>query len=103
AAFTGNEAGHSVSIYKMEYDRYDDNLIRLYVYDPNLPYEKLTKEYDREEVYIEINKMENELIPNQEFFEYTYHPFEDFESNYVYYDRYQYSMLLYNNDKPIDK
>src|SRR5699024_1990277 len=29
AAFTGNEAGHSVSIYKMEYDRYDDNLIRL--------------------------------------------------------------------------
>ena len=103
AAFTGNEAGHSVSIYKMEYDRYDDNLIRLYVYDPNLPYEKLTKEYDREEVYIEINKMENELIPNQGFFEYTYHPFEDLDSDYGYSDQNQNSMLLYHNDKPIDK
>src|SRR5699024_11772402 len=65
ADFTGNEAGHSVSIYKMEYDLYDDKLIRLYVYDANLPYEKLIKEYDREEVYIELNKMKNELIQNQ--------------------------------------
>src|SRR5699024_2206579 len=75
AAFTGNEAGHSVSIYKMEYDRYDDNLIRLYVYNTNIPYKKLTKEIYREEVYIEIYKMKNELISIQGFFEYTYHLF----------------------------
>src|SRR5699024_2130346 len=82
AAFTGNEAGHSVSIYKMEYDRYDVNLIRLYVYDTNLPYEKLTKEYDREKVYIEINKMENEFRPNQGFFDYPYHHVEDKDTEY---------------------
>src|SRR5699024_12520931 len=92
-----------IIIYKMEYYRYDENIISLYVYDPNLPYEKLNKEYDREEVYIEINKMENELIPNQGFFEYTYHPFEDLDSDYGYSDQNQNSMLLYHNDKPIDK
>src|SRR5699024_2934458 len=96
AAFTGNEAGHSVSIYKMEYDRYDDNLLRLYVYDTKLPYEQPTQEYDREEVYIEINKMEHELIPYQGVFEYTYHPFEDLASDSGYSDQKQNSMLLYH-------
>lgn len=103
AAFVGNDAGHSVSIYKMEYDRYDDDLIRLYVYDPNLPYEKLTKEHDKEEVYIEINIIQHVLIPNQVFFEYDYHPFEDLDSDYGYSYKNGNSMLLYHNDEPIDK
>src|SRR5699024_9596044 len=89
ATFTGNEAGHSVSIYKMEYARCDHKLICMYIYDTNLPYEKQSKENDREGGYIDINKMENALKPTQGFFEYTYHSFEDLDSDYGYSDQNQ--------------
>lgn len=102
AAFLGKDSGHSVSIYKMEYDRYDDDLVRLYVYDPNRPYEELKEKYGKKEIYIEINKKEMEVFSDIEIFDFTYHPFEDIGSDYGYSDKNGDSMLLYHNDKPIN-
>src|SRR5690606_29981324 len=49
ASMNDGSGGHTVSIYKMEYDKYDPDLIRFYVYDPNLPYQ-LLKDFGVDEI-----------------------------------------------------
>ncbi|WP_062105321.1 hypothetical protein [Bacillus niameyensis] len=80
----GNSSGHAVNVYKMEYDRYDPNLIRLYVYDSNFPHGRLKKE-GKDEVYINIYKRKkNTLFGTEEYFEFDYTPFESRRADYSY-------------------
>src|SRR5699024_172822 len=103
ASLNNGSGGHTVSVYKMEYDRYDPDLIRLYVYDPNFPYEKL-KEYGKKEVYMEIY-LEEEVFPRDnvlEYFEFDYTPMREYESSPTYSTEDGYNVMFFHNDTPID-
>lgn len=94
--------GHALNAYKMEFDRYDPNLIRLYVFDGNFPYGRLKKE-GKEELYINIYKRKKKtLFGEKEYFEFDYTPFERLR------ERYSYSSVngkdeirFYVNDEPL--
>ena len=105
ASLSNNSGGHTVSIYKMEYDRYDPELIRFYVYDPNLPYQRLTDQFGQKEVYMNVYLRKEKVMLGTDvdyhYFEFDYTPFESYRSSYSYSNDYGYTMRLYHNDEPI--
>lgn len=104
-AMSSGGGGHTVSIYKMEYDRYNPDLIRFYVYDSNLPYERM-KEFGENEVYMEVYKTERQIsaaVDPYEFIEFDYTPMEDYRPSYSYSTEEGYTLMMYHNDDPIDE
>lgn len=104
ASMNNGSGGHTVSIYKMEYDKYDPDLIRFYVYDPNLPYKYLTNEFGVQEIYMEIYKKEKDVLfgnGKKEYFEFDYTPFKSHRKSYSYSNTAGYVLNLYHNDTPI--
>src|SRR5699024_1229874 len=103
ASLNNGSGGHTVSVYKMEYDRYDPDLVRLYVYDPNLPYERL-EQFGKEEVYIEVYKQKRQISPAidpYDFFEFDYTPITSHADSYSYSSDAGYTMMFYHYDEPI--
>lgn len=104
ASMNDGSGGHTVSIYKMEYDKYDPDLIRFYVYDPNLPYQ-LLKDFGVDEIYMNIYIKEKKTMfgtGTKEYFEFDYTPFESHRKSYTYSSlNGDYVLHLYHNDTPI--
>ncbi|MBS4209988.1 hypothetical protein [Bacillus sp. FJAT-50079] len=76
--------GHAVNVYKMEYDEFDQNLIRLYVYDSNFPYGRLKQE-KKKELFMNIYKRKKATLDGvEEYFEFDYTPFPSQRANYSY-------------------
>jgi len=103
----GSDSGHAVTVYKMEYDRYDEDHIRLYVYDPNLP-QALLKKYGIKEAYIDIYLKEKDImyqggiVENRSYFEFDYAPLKAHREDYSYSNMQgNDSINFYHSDKAI--
>ncbi|MBP1915710.1 hypothetical protein J2Z23_002691 [Lederbergia galactosidilyticus] len=82
ASLHKGSGGHAVNIYKMEYDEFDPDLIRLYAYDSNFPYGRL-KEEKKRELFMNIYKKKRKTADGvEEYFEFDYTPFSS--KNYSY-------------------
>ncbi|OAK67761.1 hypothetical protein [Lederbergia galactosidilytica] len=82
ASLHKGSGGHAVNIYKMEYDEFDPDLIRLYAYDSNFPYGRLKQEKKRE-LFMNIYKKKRKTADGvEEYFEFDYTPFSS--KNYSY-------------------
>ncbi|MBO0993634.1 hypothetical protein [Bacillus sp. SD088] len=82
ASLHKESGGHAVNIYKMEYDEFDPNLIRLYAYDSNFPYGRLKQEKKRE-LFMNIHKKKRNTENGvEEYFQFDYTPFSS--KNYSY-------------------
>lgn len=82
ASLHKDSGGHAVNIYKMEYDEFDPNLIRLYAYDSNFPYGRLKQEKKRELFMNIYKKKRNTADGVEEYFQFDYTPFSS--KNYSY-------------------
>ncbi len=82
ASLHKDSGGHAVNIYKMEYDEFDPNLIRLYAYDSNFPYGRLKQEKKRELFMNIYKKKRNTADGVAEYFQFDYTPFSS--KNYSY-------------------
>src|SRR5690606_27597003 len=84
ASLHKESGGHAVNVYKMEYDKFDPDLIRLYVYDSNFPYGRL-KEEQKRELFMNVYKRKKTTTGGvEEYFEFDYTPFARQRKNYSY-------------------
>ncbi|MCM3112367.1 hypothetical protein [Lederbergia lenta] len=84
ASLHKESGGHAVNIYKMEYDEFDPNLIRLYAYDSNFPYGRLKQE-KKKELFMNIYKQKKTTEDGvEEYFQFDYTPFPSQRDNYSY-------------------
>ena len=107
ATMQGSGSGHGLIVYKMEYDRYDEDHIRLYVYDSNLPHTQLKKRGIKE-AYIDIYLHEKEMRYRQgitktkSYFEFDYAPLKGHREDYSYSNVEGKDVInFYHSDEPI--
>src|SRR5690606_17032556 len=76
--------GHAANVYKMDYDKFEHDLIRLYVYDYNFPYGR-SKEEQKRELFMNVYKRKKTTTGGvEEYFEVDYTPFARQRKNYSY-------------------